>query len=229
MACWLHLLAPTWFLHSITVSTTLTKCSMSFESCSQYSASCKGPNTNHGFRLSVLSPISIIRPSNVEIHPLSDSPHRHFEAQHKDHIPSPCYRYKKQTTYCSVVNVQPSFRRKGYDILSPFSVWAKLWSPPINILNAVRNWKFQLIRVSSFGAWIPNGTWTLPLPTQLLTHKSLVVELVLSCGGATWGVCSCCMHALCPSFPLVALVSRSSPFVPPPSPPLCLPSTLIPC
>ena len=45
------------------------------------------------------------------------------------------------------------------------------------------------------------GTWTLPLPTRLLTRKSLVIELVLSRGGATWGVCSCCCARFLPLLP----------------------------
>ena len=44
-------------------------------------------------------------------------------------------------------------------------------------------------------------TWTLPLPTRLLTRKSLVVELVLSCGGVTRGVCSRCYARFLPPLP----------------------------
>ena len=45
------------------------------------------------------------------------------------------------------------------------------------------------------------GTWTLPLPTRLLTRESLVVELVLSRGGAMQGVCSCCPARFLPLLP----------------------------
>ena len=58
------------------------------------------PNPNHGFRLSLLSPISIVRPSNVEIHPLSDSPRRPFEAQHRARIPLPYYTAHESSWPC---------------------------------------------------------------------------------------------------------------------------------
>ena len=82
VACWLYFLVPTCFLHS-TVSTTLKMCPLSFVSCSQYSASRKGPPTQ----------ITASGYHSVECRetPALGLTHRPFEAQHKAHISPPCY------------------------------------------------------------------------------------------------------------------------------------------